>query len=413
MSAVFHLNNKEAERELEVNHKNKTLPFCSQPKYHASPTLELLRKSWHHTSHSWGGLLVLAVVQWATTLRTAISALVIQTSAFHANLPLYLWVTLNRLRTGVGRFGSNMCQWGLRETGSCICGEENQIAHQFVYHCEALRPPNSLDDLVSPEGVCWLGRLVGIAWGSLLTRKKKPYNSWVLRSCLVTQCSTSLIDPVINDALRTVTGCLRSAPADNLPIPEGTQPAELRRKGAIVSLAYRAIGPWTPTPLSAHLSIERECTASQIKTPICTCRTTAHLKTTEVRRSGRITDGLRSSWTTLRDSVLSSPISAPTLLEWPCLPRTAWVRLNRFLNDVGRFRSFLHKWGMVPSGHTSVAQNRPSIMLSSNVQSIDLPMDCTAWRFRMMGQSNGCSTPAPRSNTAKQWIERTGSNDEK
>jgi len=43
-----------------------------------------------------------------------------------------------------------------------------------------------------------------------------------------------------------------------------------------------------------------------------------HLKTTtEVRRSGRIADGIRSGWRTLRDSVLSFRTSAPTLLEWP------------------------------------------------------------------------------------------------
>jgi len=33
VSAVFHLNNKEAKRELKVNINNETLPFCSEPKY--------------------------------------------------------------------------------------------------------------------------------------------------------------------------------------------------------------------------------------------------------------------------------------------------------------------------------------------------------------------------------------------
>ena len=33
VSAVFHLNNKEAKRELNVNFNNETLPFCSEPKY--------------------------------------------------------------------------------------------------------------------------------------------------------------------------------------------------------------------------------------------------------------------------------------------------------------------------------------------------------------------------------------------
>ena len=33
MSAAFHLNNKEAKRELKVKYNNETLPFCSDPKY--------------------------------------------------------------------------------------------------------------------------------------------------------------------------------------------------------------------------------------------------------------------------------------------------------------------------------------------------------------------------------------------
>ena len=61
------------------------------------------------------------------------------------------------------------------------------------------------------------------------------------------------------------------------------------------------------------------------------------------------------------------------------LPRTARVRLNRLRTAVGRFRSCLYKWGMAFSATCECGQkNRPSTMLSSNVQSIDLPMDCTA-----------------------------------
>ena len=33
VSAVFHLNNKEAKRELKVKYNKETLPFCSKPKY--------------------------------------------------------------------------------------------------------------------------------------------------------------------------------------------------------------------------------------------------------------------------------------------------------------------------------------------------------------------------------------------
>ena len=59
-----------------------------------------------------------------------------------------------------------------------------------------------------------------------------------------------LIDSAINDALRILTGCLRPTPADNLPILAGIQPAELRRNGATLSLARRAMEP-------GHLSTQR------------------------------------------------------------------------------------------------------------------------------------------------------------
>jgi len=59
-----------------------------------------------------------------------------------------------------------------------------------------------------------------------------------------------------------------------------------------------------------------------------------------------------------------------------------------------------------PLQPVSVAQkNKPSSMLSSNVLSIDLFMDCTAWRFWTMRQPNDCSTPAPKFSTAKLWLE--------
>ena len=50
---------------------------------------------------------------------------------------------------------------------------------------------------------------------------------------------TRLIDSVLNDALSIVSGCLHRTPTDHLPVLSGIQPAELRRLGATLSLAYR------------------------------------------------------------------------------------------------------------------------------------------------------------------------------
>jgi len=55
---------------------------------------------------------------------------------------------------------------------------------------------------------------------------------------------------------------------------------------------------------------------------------------------------------------------------------------------------------------------KPLTMFPSNVQSVDLPMNRTTWRFWMMRKSIGCSTLAARSSASKQWAERTDSNDD-
>ena len=50
---------------------------------------------------------------------------------------------------------------------------------------------------------------------------------------------TRLIDSVLNDVLRFVTGYLSPTPTDHRPILSGTKPAELGRLGATLSLARR------------------------------------------------------------------------------------------------------------------------------------------------------------------------------
>ena len=52
---------------------------------------------------------------------------------------------------------------------------------------------------------------------------------------------TCLIDSILSDALRIVTGCFRRTPMEDLPVLAGIQPAKLRRLGATLFLANRAI----------------------------------------------------------------------------------------------------------------------------------------------------------------------------
>ena len=94
-----------------------------------------------------------------------------------------------------------------------------------------------------------LRRLAGSSWGALATTLRIVTLSLVHSTteyCAPVWCRsahTRLIDPAINDALQIVTGGLRPTPADNLPILAGIQPAELRRRGATLSLGRRSIEP--------------------------------------------------------------------------------------------------------------------------------------------------------------------------
>ena len=140
VTAAFHLNNREAKRELKVYNNSRLLLFC--------PT------------------------------------------------PTYLGVKLDRWLT-------------------------------FRHHLVELRKKLS-------SHVTLLRRLVGSGWGagaktlciatlSLVYSTAEYYAPVWCRSA-----HTRLIDSVLNDALRIVTGCLRPTPTDHLPVLSGIQPAELR-----------------------------------------------------------------------------------------------------------------------------------------------------------------------------------------
>ena len=151
VTAAFHLNNREAKRELKVYNNGGLLPFC--------PT------------------------------------------------PTYLGVKLDRSLT-------------------------------FCHYLVALRKKLS-------SRVTLLRRLVGSGWGAGAKTLRIATLSLVYSTaeyCALVWCRsahTRLIESVLNDVLRIVTGCLHPTPTDHLPILSGIQPTELRRMGATLSLAYR------------------------------------------------------------------------------------------------------------------------------------------------------------------------------
>ena len=217
----------------------------------------------------------------------------------------YALVKFNRLRTGVGRFRFDMHKWGLMaSSATCGCSASEQTAYHIIHHSPLAKKQKANVTRRSDET---LGRLsVGC------------YSWYITYSC-----------PRI--------------------VLAGIQPAELRRRGATLSLACRAQDP-------NHLLHEK------LSFPVGTQRLKSRRPfvpaAQELLQSSRDCNIRAAHWA---DHAWSNEWSkkntrlhafVPTTSTEPSgvtLRRNAWVKLNRLRTGVGRFRSDMHKWGLASS----------------------------------------------------------------
>ena len=205
--------------------------------------------------------------------------------------------------------------------------------------------------------VTLLRRLVGSGWGAGAKTLRIAILSLVYSAaeyCAPVWCSsahTRLIDNVLNDALRIVTGCLRPTPTDHLPVFSGIQPAELRQTGAKLSLAHR--GFLDPDHiLHGLLSGSSDTCQARLKSRRPFVPAAWNLLDNLARLDIRASEWTNHKWKTEYCENVSRlrvfvPGSGARLIGM-CLPRVAWVKLNRLRTGVGQFYSFMHKWGLAP-----------------------------------------------------------------
>ena len=223
----------------------------------------------------------------------------------------------------------------------------------FCHHLEAMRKKLT-------TRVALMRRLAGSGWGAGAKTLRTAALSLVYSTaeyCAPVWCRsahTRLIDSVLNDALRIVTGCLRPTPTDYLLVLAGIQPAELRRLGATPSLAYRGSldpGHILHELLAGSSNGYRERLKSRRPFVPATRKLLQDLTELDIR-AAQWTD---FKWST-EYSECSSDLRAfiPRTSIRPMgmgLPRSSWVRLNRLRAGVGCFQSFMHKWGLAPTSN--------------------------------------------------------------
>ena len=220
----------------------------------------------------------------------------------------------------------------------------------FRHHLVALRKKLS-------SRVTLLRRLVGLEWDAGAKTLRIAILSLVNSTaeyCAPVWCRsahTRLIDSVLNDALRLITGCLRPTPTDHLPLLSGIQPAELRRMGSILSLALR--GSLDPDHISyGLLSGSSDTRQARLRSRRPFVPGARNLLDNLARLGIRVSEWTNHKWKTeycegasrLRAFVLGTG----TMPIGMGLPRAAWVKLNRLSTGVGRFHSSMHKRGLAP-----------------------------------------------------------------
>ena len=149
---------------------------------------------------------------------------------------------------------------------------------------------------------------------------------------------TRLIDNVLNDGLRIVTECLRPTPTDHLPILSSIQPAELRRMGATLSLAYRGFMDFDHI-LYGLLSWSSDTRQVRLRSRRPFVPAARNLLDNLARLGIRASEWTNLKWKTeYCEGASRLRAFVPETGARPVgmgLPRAAWVKLNRLRTGVG------------------------------------------------------------------------------
>ena len=185
--------------------------------------------------------------------------------------------------------------------------------------------------------VALLRRLAGTSWGARFSTLRTSALALAYSAaeyCAPVWCRSShaaQVDVPLNDAMRLISGCLRSTPLSVLPHLSGIQSPRDRRSEACLRLYSKAAAASHPMNQVLH----------NVPAP-------TSLKS---RRPFRLfVEGL--------EAIVPPPVPSilpPYLPTWSAhppgyqLPRRAWIQLNRLRTGVSRFAASMCSWGLATS----------------------------------------------------------------
>ena len=234
-------------------------------------------------------------------------------------------------------------------------------------------------------------RLAGTSWGASTPTLRTSTLALVYAPaeyCTPVWCRSShtrLVDVSLNASLRTITGCLRPTPVDQLPVLAEIAPPALRREAATLVLGRRAC----QHDHLLHDVMENSTHRKRLKSRRPLIHHAQQL-VSSVSPQDTMKHWTRARWA---ESWASTTTRLNKFMPTPShsgqgvgLSRRAWTRLNRLRTGVGRFGANMLRWGLSTSDCCDCgAEQTADPIIVDSVPSTARPrgsMDLLSWTSR-------------------------------
>jgi len=164
---------------------------------------------------------------------------------------------------------------------------------------------------------------------------------------------TYKIDIELNNAMRIVSGTLKSTPTSSLPVLSNIPPPHIRRSALTAKVAWRAVSNETNL---VHTAVTRDSPSYRLNTRSAFSRRAKtyislgeEIPMSRTQRKIAADTMIKDMWTQEWENCDNRLKEYRAAVEPPAgfnLSRRSWCRLNRLLTGHGRTGHMLQRWGM-------------------------------------------------------------------